>query len=60
MIPIDELLDLMVETGNYGLDFVVGYVLGYSEGLLSGRQRHPARVREKEAFHAPNAAAVSI
>lgn len=40
----DELLDLVVETGNYGLDYVVGYVLGYSEGLLSGRTYPPASV----------------
>jgi len=41
----DELLDLLYETGNYGLDFVVGYVLGYGEGLLCGRVWPPARIQ---------------
>ncbi len=33
----DDLLDLVHETGNHGLDFIMEYVLGYSEGLLCGR-----------------------
>ncbi len=39
----DDLLDLVYETGNHGLDFVTGYVLGYSEGLLCGRTVPPVR-----------------
>lgn len=42
----DDLLDLVYELGNHGLDFVTGYVLGYAEGLLCGRTFPPARVRE--------------
>ena len=33
----DDLLDLLYETGNHGIDFVVGYTLGLCEGLLCGR-----------------------
>jgi len=42
---VDELLDLMYETGTHGIDFLTGYVLGYSEGLLCGRLVPPARVQ---------------
>ncbi len=46
----DELLDLVVELGNHGLDFVTGYVLGESEGLLCGRTTPPARRQVECAF----------
>lgn len=39
----DELLDLLYETGNYGLEYVVGYVLGYSEGLCGRTFFPPAK-----------------
>jgi hypothetical protein len=39
----DEFLEIMRETGNLGLDFVAGYFLGFCEGVLSGRQRYPAK-----------------
>jgi len=39
----DEVLDVVTDTGNLGLDYVVGYVLAYSDALLSGRQRYTAK-----------------
>lgn len=42
---MDELLDLIYETGNHRLDYVVGYVLGLSEGLLCGRTNPPAQIQ---------------
>jgi len=41
----DALLDLLHEAGNHGIDFVAGYVLGYSEGLLCGLTFPPARLQ---------------
>jgi hypothetical protein len=46
----DDLQDLFAETGNHGLDFITGYVLGLSEGLLCGRTNPPARVQVGEPF----------
>jgi len=36
----DDLLDLVRETSNFGLEWTMGYTLGYVDGLLSGRQRY--------------------
>ncbi len=44
----DELLDLVAEGGNYGLNFVMGYVLGLCEGVLSGRTHTPARIQAED------------
>lgn len=39
----DEVLDVVADTGNLGLDYVVGYILAFSDALLSGRQRYAAK-----------------
>ena len=44
----DELTDLCYEAGNHGLDFIAGYMLGLSEGLLCGRLIPPAKVQVEE------------
>jgi len=39
----DEVLDVVAEIGNLRMDYVVGYLLSYSDALLSGRQWYPTK-----------------